>query len=194
MTRHGCGLVGAAIIAALSLVCGAASGATTYPDRARDVVPGTGPNIVSVTVSNTPTKVKFSVRFLKAPPLRINVREGWVDMLLIGVDTPPLGTAPFPGGEWPGANFALGTHGPSKTGQMVRLGQGIPATSRLVATFGIVTSGSTVTFSIPRHAFGNPRWFAFEVAAAREAQAENEAGPAPDFAPSTGTFHYSFSG
>jgi hypothetical protein len=111
-------------------------------------------------------------------------------MLLIGIDVPPLGPRPIiPGGEWPGANFAVGTHGPSKTGLMVRLGQKIPAESRLVARFTILTSGSTLTFSIPRRALGNPAWFTFSVAAAREME-EGATGGGVDSAPARGTFRY----
>jgi hypothetical protein len=73
---------------------------------------------------------------------------------------------------------------------MVQLGQGIPAESRRVATFGIVTSGSTLTFSIPRRALGSPAWFTFEIAAAREMEVEKATGPLPDFAPARGTFRY----
>jgi hypothetical protein len=173
-----------ALLAVLLLVGGVALAAKSYTDRVGDVKGGTGPDIASVKVSNTTTKVTFGVRFAKAPPLRVNRSKGWIDMLLIGVDVPPLGPRPtVPGGEWRGANFALGTHGPSKTGLLVRLGQG---KSRQVARFRIVTRGSTLTFSIPRRALGSPAWFTFTVATARET--EQEGGL--DFAPARGTFRY----
>ncbi len=54
-----------------------------------------------------------------------------------------------------GANFALGTHGSSRTGVLVKLGEGIPQQSREVARFKIITTGSLLTFSIPRQALGN---------------------------------------
>ena len=106
-------------------------------------------------------------------------------MLLIGIDVPPIGPRPVtPGGEWPGANFALGTHGPSKTGQLVRLGNRLVGSSRRVATFRIVTSGATITFSIPRSSLGSPGWFTFTIATARETEATSSGGI--DFAPARG--------
>jgi hypothetical protein len=169
------------------LVGGIAFAATRYPDRIGDGQGGVGPDLASITISNTKTTVTFRVRFDKAPPLRVSSPEGWVDMLLIGVDVPPLGPRPItPGGEWRGANFALGTHGPSKTGLMVRLGRG---ENRRIARFKIVTSGSTITFSVPRAALGNPAWFTFSVAAARELDDGPNAGGV-DAAPARGTFHY----
>ena len=187
MTLRRCALLGVSLFAVLSVICGAALAAKSYPDRIGDVKGGTGPDIASVTVANTKTKVTFRVRFAKAPPLRVNEREGWIDMLLIGIDVPPLGPRPIvPGGEWRGANFAMGAHGPSKTGLLVRLGKG---ESRQATRFTIVTSGSTLTFSIQRRTLGNPVWFTFQVAAARE-MANEEKGGVADFAPARGTFRY----
>jgi len=137
-----CVLLGVSLFAVLFLVCGVALAAKSYPDPVGDVKGGPGPDIASVKVSNTKTKVTFGVRFAKAPPLRVSKSGGWIE-----IDVPPLGPRPIPGSEWLGANFALGTHGPSQTGLMVRLGQGIPAESRQVARFKIVTSGSTLTWA-----------------------------------------------
>lgn len=185
------GLFGVCLFAVLVLTCGVAVAARSYPDRVGDVKAGTGPDIASVAVSNTTTQITFSVSFAKAPPLRVSTREGWVEMLLVGIDVPPLGPRPtIPGGEWRGANFALGTHGPSKTGQLVRLEQG---KSRLVARFRIATHGPTLTFSIPRRALGNPAWFTFVVAAARE-MAHEEQGGGADFTPASGTHRYALTG
>jgi hypothetical protein len=166
---------------------GSAVAATGYSDRVGDVKGGAGPDIVAVHLSNTATKVTFRVRFAKAPPLRASAPKGWADMLLIAIDVPPLGPRPLsPGGEWPGADFALGTHGPSPTGMMVRLGD---KRSRLVSRFKIDRSGSTLTFSIPRRPLGSAASFTFLVAAARET--ENEAtGGGTDFSPGNGTFRY----
>jgi len=184
-------LLGVSLAAVLVLGCGVAFAAQTYPDRTGDVKGGRGADITSIAVSNTRTAVTFRVRFAKAPPLRLSTREGWVDMLLIGVDVPPLGLPPaIPGGEWRGANFYLGTHGPSKTGLMVRLAQG---ESRRLADFKIVTVGSTLTFSIPRRALGNPAFFTFTVAAARE-MAKDATGGGVDIAPARGTFRYALTG
>jgi hypothetical protein len=183
--------LGLPLLAVLLAITAVAFATTRYPDRLGDVKEGTGPDIASVTVSNTKTNVTFEVRFAAAPPLRVSVGEKWVDMLLVGIDVPPLGPPPaIPGGDWRGANFALGTHGPSGTGVMVRLSKG---ESRRLAGFRIVTSGPTLTFSIPRRGLGNPARFAFTVAAAREAEIET-AGAVPDLAPARGTFRYSLTG
>ena len=115
-------------------------------------------------------------------------------MLLVGIDVPPVGPPPVaPGGEWVGADFAIGTHGPSRTGRMVRLGREIPAKPRHVATMSIVTQRSTLTFSIPRRALGTPTWFRFSVAAAREKEGD-ETGGAVDVAPAHGTYRYVLTG
>lgn len=169
------------------LVAGAALGAKRYADRMGDVKSGSGPDIAAVNVSNTATRITFGIRFAGAPPLRVSTREKWVDMLLMGIDVPPLGPKPVsPGGEWRGMDFALGTHGPSTTGQVVRLaGKG----SRQVARLKVVTTGSTITFSVARSALGNPAWFTFNVAAARE-ENEPSAGGGVDLAPDRGSFRY----
>lgn len=180
---------GTFLLAVFFLFCGLAFGAKTYPDRAGDVAGGSGPDIVSITLSNTEASIIFRVRFAKAPPLRVNERQRWVDMLLIGIDVPPLGPRPIsPGGEWPGANFALGTHGPAKTGQLVRLGTGIPVHARQVATFKITTAGATLRFSIPRSVLGSATWFTFSAAAARET--EETTGGGIDLTPARGTHRY----
>jgi hypothetical protein len=180
----------AASLLALLVPCGIAFAARTYPDRLGDVTARSGPDLRSMTVSNSGTTITFRVRFATSPPLRVDVREKWVDMLLLGIDVPPLGPPPVTaGGEWGGANFALGTHGPSKTGRLGRLGKGVAAGSRLVATFKVITRGATLTFSIPRRALGNPGRFTFTVAAAREFDAETPGGGV-DFAPGRGTFRY----
>lgn len=177
----------AASVAALFLVSGVAFAATRYPDRVGDVQGRVGPDLAAITISNTTTAVTFRVRFGKAPPLRVSSRDGWVDMLLIGIDVPPLGPRPTaPGGEWRGADFALGTHGPSRTGVLVRLGRGV---NRRVERFKIVTSGSTLTFSVPRTALGNPAWFTFSVAAAREMDDE-PSDRGVDAVPARGTLPY----
>lgn len=176
---------------AVLLVCGAAAGAKGFPDRTGDVRGGKGPDIVAIRLSNTATRITFAIRFATAPPLRVSAREGWVDMLLIGIDVPPIGPRPIPDGEWRGANYALGTHGPSQTGLLVELGVA-PEGQRQLARFPIVTKGSTVSFSITRRSIGNPAWFRFQVAAARET--ERETGGGVDMSPDRGTFRYALSG
>jgi hypothetical protein len=164
--------------------------AKNYTDRAGDVVGGSGPDIVSIGVSNTNDSISFRLRFASAPPLRASTDQTWVDMLLIGIDVPPVGPPPMtPGGEWPGANFALGTHGPSNDAQLVRLGNGITRDSRLLASPEIVTRGATVILTVPRRVLGGPSWFTFSVATARETGTTSGGGV--DIAPARGTFRYS---
>jgi hypothetical protein len=183
-------LLGAAVLAALSLVCGAALAAKSYPDRTGDLRGGAGPDLASVTVSNTKTKVTFGVRFTTASPLGFSESEEWIDMLIIGIDTPPLGRQPVPGRDWVGANFVLATHGGMNTGVMQRVVQNGSQPPRQVASFEIVTRGSTLTFSIPRRTLGkNTAWFAFYVAAGRETTQEGQGGGA-DYAPARGSFRY----
>ena len=111
-------------------------------------------------------------------------------MLLLGIDVPPLGPVPVvPGGEWSGADLAAGTHGPSATGVVVRLPKTPGGRSRQLARFPIVTTGSTLTFSIPRSLLGGARWFTFTVAAARESAEESGDG-AFDVVPAHGTLRY----
>ena len=168
-------------------ICGIALAAKTYADPVGDVRGGAGPDVTSLTVSNTASTLTFRVRFASAPPLGLSTRGKWVDMLLIGIDVPPLGPPPStPGGEWLGADFAMGTHGPSETGQLVRLGK---KRSAPPIRFKIVTRGRTLSFSIPRRALGSPRWFTFNVAAAREGESQASGGGF-DLAPGRGTFRY----
>jgi hypothetical protein len=184
--------IAAGALATVGLLCGVATAAKTYPDRPGDVTGGSGPDIVSVRVSSTAASITFRVRFAHAPPLRVSARGGWVDMLLVGIDVPPLGPRPSaPGGEWPGADFALGTHGPSTTGRLVRLGDGMPPSAWQVATVRIATRGSTVTLSIPRRVLGSPGWFTFAAAAARERQ--RASGGGVDLVPGRGAYRYTLS-
>lgn len=187
-------LLAGTVLLILALGGGTASGATRYPDRMGDVQPGAGPDVVWLRLSDTKTSVRLVVRFAQAPPLRVGRDEGWIDMLLVGIDVPPLGPPPrAPGGVWLGADYAAGVHGPSRRGQAVRLAANVPEASRLVARFDVVTSGSTLSFSIPRRALGDPAWFRFSVVAGREAT-ERPAGGAPDVVPARGTLRYVLAG
>jgi hypothetical protein len=180
-------LLPAALLFTVLVVCAAGLAAQSYPDRTGDVKGGAGPDIGSVTISHSASTITFRIRFAAAPPLRVSTRGGWVDMLLLGIDVPPYGPLPVsPGGEWRGADFALGAHGPSKTGLLVRLAH---ARSHVVVRFPIATSGRTLSFSIPRSALGYPARFAFTVAAAREGENETTGGGV-DVAPERGTYRY----
>ena len=191
MTRgHRTTALGAFLLATLLVFVGTALAAKTYPDAIGEVKRGGGPDIASVTVSNTKKKITFAFRFATAPPLRVSTREGWVDMLLLGIDVPPLGPLPVaPGGEWRGVDLAAGAHGPSATAMVVRLPKTPGGRSRELARVPVVTSGSTLTFSIPRSALGGARWFTFMVAAARES-AEEDGGGGFDVVPARGTLRY----
>lgn len=174
------------LLAALFVGCAAARGAQVYPDPAGDAKGA--PDVTSVRLSNTASSITFQIRFANAPPLRVDARQGWVDMLLIGIDVPPLGLPPaVPGGEWPGADFALGTHGPSRVGQLVRLGR----RSTQATTFKIEAGGRVLSFSIPRRALGNPRLITFSLAAAREGGKATSGGF--DVVPQRGTHRYRLS-
>jgi hypothetical protein len=182
-------LLGVLLLGVVASICGVALAAKNYPDRVGDVKGGGGPDIASVTLSNTASTLTFRIRFVSAPPLRVNTREKWVDMLLIEVDVPPLGSRPSsPGGEWLGADFALGTHGQSGIGQLVRLGKKQSAAIRVKT----VTSGRTVSLTVPRRALGGPRWLTFRIAAAREGES-GTVGGGFDVAPQHGTFRYGLS-
>ena len=180
----------------LLLLAGIALAAKSYPDRPGDVTGGSGPDMRSITISNTATTIGSlpnRARFAKARERCTacqHSQERWIDMLLIAIDRaaarPTAGHTRRRVGL--GANFALGTHGPAKTGQLVRLGNDASTGSRRVATFKIVTRGSTLTFSITRRALGSPSWFTFNVAAARERQ--ESTGGGIDLAPARGTFRY----
>ena len=146
------------------------------------------PDVVSVQLSHTRSHVAFTVQFAHVPPLHVDARGAWIDMLLVGLDVPPLGPRPVsPGGEWRGADYALGAHGPSRRGTLVRLAA--DGRGRVLGRVDVVGHGSSLRFSIPRRALGNPTMFTFVVSAARE---RTEApGGTFDVVPDRGTFRYS---
>lgn len=175
-------LLGSTLAAILSVAAGCGGGsASTYRDRVGDVKGADGPDIASVTVSDTATSVRFRVRFAAAPPLAASTSEEWVDMLLIGIDVPPLGPAPAPSG-WRGADYFVGLHGAQTAVRLAKLGS--PGLDVLPAA----VDGDTLSFSIPRSALGSPEWFEFSVAAGRETEREGEGSE--DYAPGDGTFRY----
>jgi hypothetical protein len=111
-------------------------------------------------------------------------------MLLIAIDVPPPGAPPVaPGGEWRGADFALGTHGPSTNGVFVHLTAGEPP-SEMRTDIPLVTDGATLSLLVPRSALGDPETFSISVAAAREwnEAGDEPAGAKPDITPDTGTW------
>ena len=159
-------------------------------DPAEDVAAAMGPDVVGVVVERDADTITFRLRFAAVPPLGLSEQDGWIDMLLIGIDVPPLGSSPVaPGGEWRGADFALGTHGPSSSGILVRLtaGEGAPAMN---AEIPVETEGVTLSLLVPRRELGDPARFAVSVAAAREwnEAGDEPPGAQPDIAPDTGTW------
>jgi hypothetical protein len=171
--------------------CGFGGGSEpSLEDPAGDVTAATGPDVVGVAVERDDDTITFRVRFATEPPLDLSEQDGWVDMLLIGIDVPPMGAAPVsPGGEWRGADFALGTHGPSASGLLVRLAAGRAAPEKRTR-IPIETDGATLSLPIPRSELGDPETFAVSIAAAREwNDADDEpAGAKPEIAPDTGTW------
>jgi hypothetical protein len=190
---------GSALLVACLLAsgCGSSTGGNverTLEDPAGDVAAATAPDVVAVGVERDDESIRFNVRFADAPPLGMSEEEGWVDMLLIGIDLPPLGSPPtMPGGEWRGADFALGTHGPSETGALVRFVTDAAeneATSERQADVPLETDGAVLSLLVPREALGDPETLVLSIAAAREwKDADDErAGGTPDIVPDTGTW------
>ncbi|MGL6278655.1 MAG: hypothetical protein ACRC50_03770 [Gaiella sp.] len=182
------GAVGAAL--AIGMLAGSALAARGYGDPTGDA--GSGPDVRGVTISNTRRSVAFAVRFARTPPLSVSERAGWVDMLLIGLDLPPVGPAPVaPGGEWRGVDLVLGTHGPSETGVLVRVPSS-PSEERRPTAIPVRVSGSTLRLVMPRAALRGASWFRFSIAAAREwgEGASEPAGARPDVVPDRGTSRY----
>lgn len=187
-------LVVAALVAAACASSGDSRVERTLEDPAGDVAASTGPDVVAVTVERDDEAIIFRVRFATELPLEVSEEEGWIDMLLIGVDVPPLGPPPaVPGGEWRGADYFLGTHGPSETGMIVRLAASASedeATGEKRADFPIAIDGATLSLLVPRDELGDTGTLAISIAAAREwNEAKDEpAEVTPDIVPDTGTW------
>lgn len=174
-----------ALLAALAVfaVFGtAALAGTTYGDPVGDVPGGAGPDLASISVSNTQKAITFRFRFAKAPPLAFSQKEKRADMLLVLVDTPPFAIRKLPSG-YLGADYYLGTHGAATTGSLVQ------AKTRTRTTIPVSIAGRTLTLTVKRRRLGDPARFCFVVAAGRETGTENGDGDA-DFAPATGAFRY----
>lgn len=187
-------LVVAAVFAAGCGSSGDSSVERTLEDPAGDVAATTWPDVVAVTVERDDETIIFRVRFATALPLRVSEKEGWIDMVLIGVDVPPPGPPPaMPGGEWRGADYFLGAHGPSEEGMLVRLAASASedeATWEKRADIPIAIDAATLSLLVPRDELGDPGTLTISIAAAREwNEAKNEpAEVTPDIVPDTGTW------
>jgi hypothetical protein len=185
------------VVALLAAGCGSSGGGRaerSLEDPAGDVAAATGPDVVAVTVERDAETITFRVRFAAAPPLEVSEEEGWIDMLLIGIDVPPLGPPPAaPGGEWRGADYALGTHGAFESGMLVRLtpsASEAEAASEKRAEIPIATDGATLSLPVARDELGDPGTVAISIASAREWNEANDeqAAVTPDIVPDTGTW------
>jgi hypothetical protein len=178
----------------------ATTGPSTFRDPVGDVAGGAGPDLVSVTVSNTFAGVAFGIRFAEAPPLRASPSEGWIDMVLVGIDVPPYGPPPGPIGGWAGVDYVAGLHGaqreilfrpmegsPEGAGRPAETAGGTTAAPGGVVRLDATVDGATLRFAIPRRLLGDPASFAFSVAAGREGETGGGGG---DSAPSSGAFHF----
>lgn len=183
----------ATLVALVLVLAGAAaSGARTgFADPIGDVVGGTGPDITGVFVSHTASTVTFRVRFATTPPLGISAREGWVDMLLVGIDVPPRGLKRSANG-WRGLDYYAGLHGNDNVAMLVKPPAAQPWRGKTLARPRVTRSGHTLTFSLSRRLLGDPAWIEFVLAAGRETAAQ--AGGGGDEAPNRGTFHYVLKG
>jgi hypothetical protein len=185
----------AAVLLTLALGIGVATAlaATAFPDPVGDVKGGAGPDLTSIVVSHTAATVTFRFRFACAPPLGLNTREGWVDMLLVGIDVPPRSLKRGAHG-WSGLDYYAGLHGREKTAMVVKPSPTTPSQpSWVLARPKVTVSGRTLSFSIRRNALRNPVWIEFVVAAGRETS-DQATGGGGDEAPSRGSFHYRLRG
>lgn len=172
------------ILLALAVVVSVSAGTAvkTYPDATGDVTGAEGPDIASVVVSHNAKRVTFTVRFAGAPPLGASVAdetEKWVDMLLVGINVPPIGSAP----AWKGVDYYFGVHG-NDTSVALFAKNGV----RTFTQLPVVARGANLTVSVPRAKLGKPKWFGFTVAAGREADVEAQGSA--DSAPARGLFRY----
>ena len=162
----------------------------TYADPRGDVTPGQ-PDLTAMRISSDASTIRLMFRFAGAPPLSTNTTEGWTDMLLFGIDVPPIGSAPTPNG-WAGLDYALGMHGVDNRAVFRAMQPGFGEEGGVGGAPGMRTltsrvSGREIHVDLPRELIGDPSYFAFQAAAGREGTDESGTG---DLVPGTGTLRY----
>ncbi len=167
------------------------TGARTYRGTEGNVPAGT-PDLTAVRISDDFTTVHLVFRFGSAPPLRTSTSGGWTDMLLMGIDVPPIGPGPTPSG-WTGLDYALGMHGVDDRAVFRAMSPvpGVDAPPQR-ETLRSTVSGREIRIDLPRRLIGNPTYFAFNVAVGREGGAETSSAGG-DSIPATGTARYTLS-
>jgi hypothetical protein len=162
------------------------------PTRVYRAAPGDTPggqtHVTQVRISNDADSVRLVFRFSSAPPLRNSVSEGWTDMLLMGIDVPPIGPGPTPNG-WTGLDYALGMHGVDARARFRAMeGATTPGTRPDTRTLQSQVDGRQIAVTLPRAWIGNPAFFEFNVVAAREGADESSGGG--NQIPAQGTARY----
>jgi hypothetical protein len=139
-----------------------------------------GPDIRSVTLSQTDATVTIAVEFGSVPPLAFSETGGYTDMLLVGIHTDnDLRRTDV--------EYWTGVHGVDLTRAMVVRG-GVSERG-LAGTADVTVAGATVELEVERDLLGDPDAIAVHVAAGRESLAEEAAGGSDD-APASGAHTY----
>lgn len=164
--------------------------ARTYRDPTGDVTPGQ-PDITAIRIASDERTIHIDFRFASAPPLSASADGQWTDMLLMGIDVPPIGAPPTPGG-WAGLDYALGMHGVDDRAvfraMQAGFGQdGGGGGSPSLPTLRSKVSGREIRIELPRALIGDPEYFRFQVAAGREGGDESATG---DLVPRAGTLRF----
>ena len=196
-----CGAIGG--IAAVGAGCGDSGGGVTanrpgtttgasvtdtrtYRDASGDVAAGL-PDLIAVTIASDATTVSMRFTFRSAPPLRTDLAGKWTDMLLMGLDVPPIG--PGPGtGDWMGVDYAFGVHAIEGQARLRAMGASMGgAAPGPPTTIPTRWSGRSISIDLQRSLIGDPPYFEFVAAVGREGSDESGDG---DALPAKGTLRY----
>lgn len=164
--------------------------ARTYRDPVADVTPGQ-PDLTAVRISGDARTIRFAFRFASAPPLGTSAAEGWTDMLLMGIDVPPIGAPPTPSG-WVSLDYALGMHGVDDRAVFRAMQPGLgtdagPGGAPGLRALRSRVNGREIRIELPRALIGEPAYFTFQAATGREGRDESGEG---DSIPDRGTLRY----